>query len=113
MAAGSRSTSELLTEAQFHLELAVEYARSDVEEQRTLDAMSMRLSAGVETLSHLDPGVRDRLFGRTWRWMWGMRNRIAHGYLLINADMLHATVAQDLPEVLDIIRAELEASPGT
>ena len=43
----------------------------------------MRLSAGIESLAGLDPALRQELFGETWPDVWGMRNRIAHGYLLV------------------------------
>lgn len=32
--------------------------------------------------------------------MWGMRNRIAHGYLLVSAEIVTRTVEQDLPTMM-------------
>ncbi len=78
----SRSEEEVLHEALTHFELMLEHAQRDVIDQLVVDAVCMRLSAGVETLNRLDPSVRDRMFGDSWPLMWGMRNRIAHGYLL-------------------------------
>jgi uncharacterized protein with HEPN domain len=39
--------------------------------------------------------------------MWGMRNRIAHGYLLVDADIVRRTVEHDIPPILTSIEAEL------
>ena len=67
----------------------------------------MRLSAGVETLNRLDPSVRDRMFGDCWPLMWGMRNRIAHGYLLVEASIIRRTLATDIPVIIREIRQAL------
>ena len=66
----SRSTQELLREALVHLEMAGNYAEGDGLEQLVIDAICMRLSAGIEVLARLDPGVRARLFGDNWQLMW-------------------------------------------
>lgn len=39
--------------------------------------------------------------------MWGMRNRIAHGYLLIDAGIVRQTVNNDVPPILTAIRTAL------
>lgn len=39
--------------------------------------------------------------------MWGMRNRIAHGYLLVDADIVRRTIEIDLPDILRMIRREV------
>lgn len=100
----SRTTDELLEEALAHLRIADEYARDDLSRQMVLDAASLRLAAAVETLSRLDVEVRDDLFGAEWRIMWGMRNRIAHGYLGVDVPILQETLATDLPELIESIR---------
>ncbi len=71
----------------------------------------MRLSAGIEVLARLDAKERDRLFGDDWLVMWGMRNRIAHGYLLVNAAIIRATVTDDLPSIVMVIANELDDEP--
>ncbi len=40
--------------------------------------------------------------------MWGMRNRIAHGYVLVDRGMVQQTVENDLPGIIAVIRAELD-----
>ena len=58
-------------------------------------------------LARLDLHVRNTLFGNDWQFMSGMRNRIAHGYLLVNSDIVHQTVRADLPDIVRIVRREL------
>lgn len=36
--------------------------------------------------------------------MWGMRNRIAHGYLLVDQGTVRETVERDLPEIVGALR---------
>jgi len=74
--------------------------------QLVLDAMCMRLSAALEVLHRLDEPTRERLFGGNWRLMWGMRNRIAHGYLLMDPAIILRTVAIDVPGIVTAILFE-------
>ena len=39
--------------------------------------------------------------------MWGMRNRIVHGYLLIEPGIVGLTVAEELPVVVASIHRKL------
>lgn len=102
-----RSTAELLEESLSNLDLAVEYSQLDLEEQLVLDGASLRLAAGIEALSRLHPEVRTALFGDRWAVMWGMRNRIAHGYLLIEPDIMRRTLRSDLPALVSEIRTAI------
>jgi uncharacterized protein with HEPN domain len=80
---------------------------ASLDDQLVIDAICMRLSAGVEALARLDTATRDRLFGDAWPLMWGMRNRIAHGYLLVDTDIVRRTLEHDIPPILTGIEAEL------
>lgn len=79
-----------------------------MDSQVTLDAVALRLSAAVEALSRLEPDDRHTLFGDLWPVMWGMRNRIAHGYLLIDEAIFRSTAERDLPQLLATVRAGVE-----
>lgn len=103
----SRSNQEVLREAVVHFEQMQAYAANDLSSQLVIDAVCMRLSAGLESLNRLEPGTLDELFGADWPLMWGMRNRIAHGYLLVDADIVRLTVERDVPLILDRINAHL------
>ncbi len=67
-----------------------------------IDAICMRLSAGIEVLARIDSPLRN-----SWQFMWGMRNRIAHGYLLVDSDIVRQTVEVDLPDIIRMIRREI------
>ena len=103
----SRSEQEVLHEALTHFELMLDHAQRDVMDQLVVDAVCMRLSAGVEVLNRLDPAVRDRVFGDSWPLMWGMRNRIAHGYLLVEASIIRRTLDADIPAIIKQIHHAL------
>ncbi|MDQ6688871.1 MAG: DUF86 domain-containing protein [Actinomycetota bacterium] len=96
--------SELLREALVHFEMAGEYASGEDLDQLVIDAICMRLSAGIEVLARLDPDARASLFGDDWQLMWGMRNRIVHGYLLVDPDIVKQTLDADLPDIVKTIR---------
>lgn len=77
-----------------------------------LDAASLRLAAAIETLSRLDDAMGNELFGAEWRVMWGMRNRIAHGYLGVDLGILQQTLQADLPDLIATLRAARRSLPG-
>ena len=103
----SRMPDEILRDALAHFETMQAYAERDLDDQLVIDAICMRLSAGIEALATLDPDVRDQMFGTDWSLMWGMRNRIAHGYLLVDTAIVRQTLAQDVPKIIDCIRSGL------
>lgn len=97
----------MLGEAQTHFALMRRHARGDLDDQLVIDAVCMRLSAGLESLARLEPAVLERLFGDTWTLMWGMRNRLAHGYLSVDAAIVRRTLERDVPPIVATIEAEL------
>ena len=106
----SRKPDEILRDALAHFETMLAYAEHDLDDQLVIDAICMRLSAGIEALATLETNVRDRLFGADWPLMWGMRNRIAHGYLLVDAAIVRQTLAQDIPKIIDRIQDRFGSS---
>ena len=50
------------------------------------------------------------MFGDQWHLMWGMRNRIAHGYLLIDSSIVRMTITYDIPGIIARISDALEQS---
>ncbi|MDQ6895468.1 MAG: DUF86 domain-containing protein [Actinomycetota bacterium] len=79
-------------------------------DQLVVDAVCMRLSAGVEALNRLESSTRDDLFGDTWPLMWGIGNRIAHGYLLVEPTIIRRTLDVDMPAILATIHRALGQS---
>ncbi|MCL1897954.1 MAG: DUF86 domain-containing protein [Micrococcales bacterium] len=103
----TRQTSETLQEALAHLLLLQEYGKRDLGDQVVVDAICMRLSAGIESLATLNPVLREQLFGNDWPLMWGMRNRIAHGYMLVDAAIVQETLRLDVPTIIERIQTNL------
>lgn len=85
-----------------------EYAAHDLNSQLVLDAVCMRLSAGLDSLNRLDAGGLGELFGPNWQLMWGMRNRIAHGYLLVDAGIVRRTLEHDILPIVARIKDRLD-----
>ena len=103
-----RLAKQMLQEALAHFEGVAEYGEGDLTDHKTVDAICMRLSAGVEALSGLAAVEREVLFGEVWNQMWGMRNRIAHGYLLVEPAIVASTLERDVPLVIDILKSAID-----
>lgn len=106
-----RLPKQMLHEALSHFQVVADYGMGDLSDQKTIDAICMRLSAGIEALSGLDAVERDALFGSVWNQMWGMRNRIAHGYLLVEPVIVRSTVERDLPVMVDAVNSAIDRLP--
>lgn len=100
----TRGRDEVLRDALEHFRLMQDHAQRDLAEQLVIDAVCMRLSAGIEALAGLDDDQRHELFDGNWALMWGMRNRIAHGYFLVDADIVRRTLQVDIPPIVERIR---------
>lgn len=74
--------------------------------------MSARSRAEIlaDALEHFE--IREELFPGRWALMWGMRNRIAHGYLLVDGAVVAATLRNDIPVIGDRIRSALGNTGG-
>ena len=72
--------------------------RGDMDDATIFDAVCMRLSAAIESLGAIDDALRDQALGSSWTAIWSVRNRIAHGYVIIDRQIIVSTVDHDLPE---------------
>ena len=61
-----RQPTQVLQEAMAHFEVVADYGSGDLSDQKTIDAICMRLSAGIEALSGLSGADREALFGDAW-----------------------------------------------
>lgn len=100
----------ILQDAQAHFQIMQDHAEKGLDDRLVIDAVCMRLSAGIEALAALDPSDREEILGEVWPLMWGMRNRIAHGYLLVDSAIIRETLIQDIPSILSRIRVPVEQS---
>ncbi len=86
--------------ARFHFALAVSHATRDPDDPVTIDAISMRILAGIEGLAAMSEATRADLVGDMWPDIRGMRNRIAHGYATVEPKFILKTAHEDLPELI-------------
>ncbi len=106
-----RSDEQLIEEALTHLGILRErLSRGDLADQIVADAVSMRLAAAIDALHHGEPLLGERLFLSDWRKIWGTRNYLAHGYAIVDIQMIAETVQNDLPEFERVLREELGRS---
>lgn len=105
----SSDQDRVLVDALHHFDVLRTHASGDLKQQVVIDAICMRLAAGIECLARLGLERCDELFVAQWADMWGMRNRIAHGYLLVNEAIVRQTIADDLPAIVATIRVALGA----
>lgn len=103
----ARTDVERLAVALEHLDILHRHLeRGALDDQLVADAVSMQLSAAIAAIHDGDPALGLRLFGPTWKHIWGMRNRLAHGYLTVDPLRVADTVHDDLPEFERTLRGE-------
>ena len=94
----SRTDEELVRDALNHLEmLKYHLTKGPFEDPTVSDAVNMRLAAALETISQTSTVLRDTYFSDDWRHMKSMRNRISHGYALLDHDVVQGTIEGDVP----------------
>lgn len=112
MSRAQRTEAEILNEVLFHCGFVLRYVEMDIEQPVVSDAMAMRIIAAIEAMSHLTPEDRRRLVGEDWPAMWGMRNRLAHGYAVADPRIALATAQQDIPSLISVVEAPLKELHG-
>jgi len=100
------SDRDRLDDALGHLEKLREYASDyDLGDEVVFDAACMRLSAAIDSLRSLPESARTAASGtRGWAQIWSVRNRIAHGYVFLDQQIILDTIANDLGGFEDAIR---------
>jgi len=79
--------------------------RADLDRDRTLGLAILRCVEIVgETASRVPVDVQRRYPNIPWPQIIGMRNRLVHGYDIVDYDIVWSTATQDLPPLI----AELE-----
>jgi uncharacterized protein with HEPN domain len=105
----SRTDGELVSDALAHLTVLNEHMqRGDLSDSVIADAVSMRLAAAIDALAATTEEFRQRNFGDDWHAMRSTRNRIAHGYIFIDINMIRATVEHDVPNLVERLKRTRE-----
>ena len=69
-------------------------------DQRTYDATLRNIELLGEAATHIPENVRDAHPEIAWRQIIGTRNRLAHGYLGIDDDVIWDIIQTDIPDLL-------------
>lgn len=95
----------VLEAAQKAVRLTEKRKRADLDTDELLSLGVTRLLEIVgEAAAHVSETTRARHADVPWSQMIGMRNRLIHGYDVIDADVLWQTVTQDLPALIRALR---------
>jgi uncharacterized protein with HEPN domain len=85
-------------------ELTTGRVREDFDTDRQLFLACSRLAEIVgEAASRTSPALRDRMPELSWRHIIGFRNRLAHGYIEVDFDVLWQTIRYDFPPMIEIL----------
>lgn len=80
--------------------------REDLDADRQLNLALVRLMEVVgEAAARVPEDFRQRHAGVPWRDIADLRNRLIHGYDMVNFDVLWVIVQQDLPTLIDQLQA--------
>jgi uncharacterized protein with HEPN domain len=105
----SRTERDRITDALSHIDALHRHLdRRDLPDETVADAVSMRLAAAIDALRTPDGSLEGRLFGEDWQFMWAMRNRLTHGYITVDLQIVEATISGDLPDFERTLRAALD-----
>lgn len=107
----SRTDAELVRDALEHLEVLKQHLEMGPFENPLIsDAVNMRLAAAIESLSQTSSHFRASNFGAEWDLMKAVRNRISHGYSLLDYEVIKATLEKDVPSLERTLRSVQDES---
>lgn len=77
-----------------------------------LSAVQWELTVIGEASARVSPDTKDSHPEIPWAQMTGMRNRIVHRYFAVDLDIVWSVVREDLPVLIDRVRALLRQEPA-
>ncbi len=80
-----------------------------VSDGRTYDATLRNIELIGEAATHVPDQVREVNPHIPWRVIIGTRNRVAHGYLGLDDDVIWSIIQDDIPELLPKLRQILDS----
>ncbi len=84
--------------------------RSDLDQDLMLQFAVVRaVEVMGEAAARTSEGLRTREAQIPWRSIVAMRNRLVHGYFEINTEVVWKTINIEIPQLLSLLRALLEA----
>ena len=83
---------------------------ASIADERTYDATLRNLELIGEAATHIPNEVREAHPRIQWRDIIGTRNRVAHGYLGIDDDVVWDIIQTDIPNLLSALRELLDTT---
>ena len=88
----------MLEAARKAIKLAENRKRSDLDTDELLSLGLTRLFESIgEAAAHVSVATRGKYAEIPWAQMIGMRNRLIHGYDIVDTDVIWQTITEDLP----------------
>jgi len=85
-------------------------SKDDIESERLLNLSLVRLLEIIgEAASKVSANFRSQYTAIPWAQITGMRNRLIHGYVDIDFDILYQTITEDLPPLINELERILES----
>ena len=104
------SLTDMLSHSREAAELLGDLSLEDLGRNRVIQLALTRLVEIVgEAANRISPETRQRNPGIPWPQIISMRNRLVHGYDVVDLDLLRRTVKEDLPPLI----ASLQGILGT
>jgi len=95
------SLTDMFSHSREAAELLGDLSLEDLGQDRVLQLALTRLVEIVgEAANRVSPEARQRNPGIPWSQIIGMRNRLVHGYDVVDLDLLRRTVKEDLPPLI-------------
>jgi len=105
------SLKDMLGHAQEAVELLGDASREALGHNRVLQLALTRLVEIVgEAANRVSEATREKHPEIPWRQVVGMRNRLVHGYDVIDFDLLWDTVTSDLPPLIEALQEIVETA---
>lgn len=103
------SVRQMLDHAREAVEMVRGRSRADLDRDRQLNLSLVRLLEVVgEAVMRVPEEFRGRYSEVPWREAAGLRNRLIHGYDMIDFDILWAIVQEDLPPLIAQLQVILQ-----
>lgn len=78
-----------------------------LEDRKTCDSVLRCLEVIGEAAKKIPDEVRVQYLSVPWREMAGMRDKVIHGYFIVDFEMVWLVVKEDLPQIKPIIKQML------
>ena len=96
----------MLNHAQEAVDMVRHRSRTDLDTDRQLNLSLVRLMEVVgEAASRVPDDFRERCPQIPWQDIADLRNRLIHGYDIINLDILWTIIQKDLPPLMEYLQA--------